>query len=220
MAGFKAHMAFGMLAGFSWTVFSLFLALISFWFAPIVFIAGLFGSFLPDLDSDTGKPVKILLISSGLFCAVIAGVYLYEINETDIKLFILYTLGAFLFVYFVLGGIFKKLTHHRGIFHSIPAALLSSLLILAILNNFNLALTTKMAISLAVGIGYLSHLILDELNSVVNLKGIPFVPNKSSGSALKMYSNNRIVTLFVYISVIFLGYYNFENINSFFSVIF
>ena len=77
-----------------------------------------------------------------------------------------------------------------------------------------------MAISLAVGIGYLSHLILDELNSVVNLKGIPFVPNKSSGSALKMYSNNRIVTLFVYISVIFLGYYNFENINSFFSVIF
>ena len=36
---------------------------------------------------------------------------------------------------------------------------------------------------------------LDELNSDVNMGGIQFIPNKSSGSAFKLYSNNHIVTL-------------------------
>ena len=88
------------------------------------------------------------------------------------------------------------------------------------MNNFNLDSQLKMATSLAVGIGYSSHLILDELNSIVNLNGIPFIPNKSSGSALKLYSNNHIVTVSVYIMVIFLGYINIELITDFYKAIF
>jgi hypothetical protein len=103
---------------------------------------------------------------------------------------------------------------------SLFAAILAMLVTLTILNNFDLDAPMKMATSLAVGIGYLSHLILDELNSVVNLKGIPFVPNKASGSALKFYSNNHIVTLGVYFLVVFLGYSSFGLITDFFDAIF
>ena len=220
MAGFKAHMAFGMLTGAAWTAVAIALSLITLWIAPIVFFAGFIGAFLPDLDSDTGKPLRILLLCTGAAGAAMAGLYLLETGQTELKLFAVYTIGAFLFVYFILGGIFKKLTHHRGIFHSIPAAILAMLATLTILNNFDLDAPMKMATSLAVGIGYLSHLILDEINSVVNLKGIPFVPNKASGSALKFYSNNHLVTLGVYFLVIFLGYSSFGLITDFFDAIF
>jgi hypothetical protein len=193
MAGFKAHMAFGMLTGAAWAAVAIALSLITLWIAPIVFFAGFIGAFLPDLDSDTGKPLRILLLCTGAAGAAMAGLYLLETGQTELKLFAVYT---------------------------IPAAILAMLVTLTILNNFDLDAPMKMATSLAVGIGYLSHLILDELNSVVNLKGIPFVPNKASGSALKFYSNNHIVTLGVYFLVIFLGYSSFGLITDFFDAIF
>ncbi len=59
MAGFKAHMAFGMLTGAVWTAVAIGLSLITYWVAPVVFVAGFIGAFLPDLDSDTGKPLRI-----------------------------------------------------------------------------------------------------------------------------------------------------------------
>ena len=220
MAGFKAHMAFGILTGAAWAAVVIGLSLITFWVAPVVFFAGFIGAFLPDLDSDPDKPLRILLLCTGAAGAVMAGLYLSDIGQTDPKVYLIYAIGAFLFVYFILGGIFKKLTHHRGIFHSIPATVLAALVTLTIMNNFNLDPQMKMAISLAVGIGYSSHLILDELNSIVNLNGIPFIPNKSSGSALKLYSNNHIVTVSVYIMVIFLGYINIELITDFYKAIF
>ena len=120
-----------------------------------------------------------------------------------------------LFIYYGIGGILKKLTHHRGIFHSIPAVILVTLISLTILNQFELDTNIKIALSLGVGRGYLCHLILDELNSVVNLGGIPFIPNKSIGTALKLYSKNWKISLVVYASVGWLLFQNWGNIMNF-----
>ena len=76
-------------------------------------------------------------------------------------------------------------------FHSIPAAVLSFLITLTILSFCINLFDRRLILSLSVGIGYLCHLILDELNSVVNLEGIPIIPNKSLGTALKFFSKNR-----------------------------
>ena len=84
-----------------------------------------------------------------------------------------------------------KITVHRGMFHSIPAAVLSSLITLSILNIYIDSVDLKLLFSISVGIGYLCHLVLDELNSAVNLGGMPFVPNKSLGSALKFVSKTE-----------------------------
>jgi membrane-bound metal-dependent hydrolase YbcI (DUF457 family) len=198
MAGYKAHMAFGIVTAAGWTFIVIMLSLVSVWFLPIIFIATVVGAFLPDLDSDTSAPLKILLVIFSVLGSAVAGWIVF--NQEDSSWLRLGGISAFsgLFIYYGIGGIFKKLTNHRGIFHSIPAVLLSALLTLTLLNQIDLDVNIKIIISLGVGLGYLCHLILDELNSTVNLGGIPFIPNKSIGTAVKLYSKNWKISLGVY----------------------
>ena len=198
MAGYKAHMAFGMVTAAGWTFIVVMLSLVSVWFIPIIFIATVVGAFLPDLDSDTSAPLKILLIIFSVLGSAVAGWIVF--NQEDSSWLRLGGISAFsgLFIYYGIGGIFKKLTNHRGIFHSIPAVLLSALLTLTLLNQIELDVNIKIIVSLGVGLGYLCHLILDEINSAVNLGGIPFIPNKSIGTALKFYAKNWKISLGVY----------------------
>ena len=215
MAGYKAHMAFGMVTAAGWTFFVITLSLVSGWLLPIIFIATVAGAFLPDLDSDTSAPLKILLVIFSLLGSAVAGWIVF--NQEDSSWLRLGGMSAFsgLFIYYGIGGIFKKLTNHRGIFHSIPAVVLSAMLTLTLLNQIDLDLNIKMMVSLGVGLGYLCHLILDELNSTVNLGGIPFIPNKSIGTALKLYSKNWKISLGVYGITGWLLFQNWETIMNF-----
>ena len=215
MAGYKAHMAFGMVTAAGWTFIVIMLSLVSVWFLPIIFIATVVGAFLPDLDSDTSAPLKILLVIFSVLGSAVAGWIVF--NQEDSSWLRLAGISAFsgLFIYYGIGGIFKKLTNHRGIFHSIPAVLLSALLTLTLLNQIELDVNIKSIISLGVGLGYLCHLILDELNSTVNLGGIPFIPNKSIGPALKLYSKNWKISLGVYVITGWLLFQNWETIMNF-----
>ena len=215
MAGYKAHMAVGMVTAAGWTFIVITLSLVSVWFLPIIFVATVVGAFLPDLDSDTSAPLKILLVIFSVLGSAVAGWIVF--NQEDSFWLRLVGISAFsgLFIYYGIGGIFKKLTHHRGIFHSIPAVLLSALLTLTLLNQIDLDVNIKIIISLSVGFGYLCHLILDELNSAVNLGGIPFIPNKSIGTALKLYSKNWKISLGVYGITGWLLFQNWETIMNF-----
>ena len=215
MAGYKAHMAFGMVTATGWTFIVIMLSLVSVWFLPIIFIATVVGAFLPDLDSDTSAPLKILLVIFSVLGSAVAGWIVF--NQEDSSWLRLCGISAFsgLFIYYGIGGIFKKLTHHRGIFHSIPAVLLSALLTLTLLNQIDLDVNIKIIISLSVGFGYLCHLILDELNSAVNLGGIPFIPNKSIGTAVKIYSKNWKISLGVYGITGWLIFQNWKTIMNF-----
>jgi membrane-bound metal-dependent hydrolase YbcI (DUF457 family) len=215
MAGYKAHMAFGMVTAAGWTFIVVMLSLVSVWFIPIIFIATVVGAFLPDLDSDTSAPLKILLIIFSVLGSGVAGWIVF--NQEDSSWLRLGGISAFsgLFIYYGIGGIFKKLTNHRGIFHSIPAVLLSALLTLTLLNQIDLDVNIKIIISLGVGLGYLCHLILDELNSTVNLGGIPFIPNKSIGTAVKIYSKNWKISLGVYGITGWLLFQNWKTIMNF-----
>ena len=215
MAGYKAHMAFGMVTAAGWTFIVITVSLVSVWFLPLIFVATVVRAFLPDLDSDTSAPLKILLIIFSVLGSAVAGWIVF--NQEDSSWLRLGGMSAFsgLFIYYGIGGIFKKLTNHRGIFHSIPAVVLSAMLTLTLLNQIDLDLNIKMMVSLGVGLGYLCHLILDELNSTVNLGGIPFIPNKSIGTALKLYSKNWKISLGVYVITGWLLFQNWETIMNF-----
>ena len=191
-------MAFGMLTAAGWTFIVITLSLVSVWFLPLIFVATVVGAFLPDLDSDTGAPLKILLIIFSVIGSAVTGWIVLNQEESSLLQLAGFVAFSGLFIYYVIGGIFKKLTNHRGIFHSIPAVVLSAMLTLTLLNLIDLDLNIKMMVSLGVGLGYLCHLILDELNSTVNLGGIPFIPNKSIGTALKLYAKNWKLSLGVY----------------------
>ncbi len=215
MASYKAHMAFGVLTAVVWCIVALLLSIVSIWFIPFVFIATIIGAFLPDLDSDTGFPLKILLTVFSIVGGLIVAWITINSENSSPLLIGGYALISILFIYFGIGGIFKKITRHRGIFHSVPAVLLSFLLTLSLMDYFPVESKVKMVLSLGVGIGYLCHLILDELYSIVNLGGMPFIPKKSIGTALKFYSKNWKISLTVYVAVGWLLFQNWGQLMNF-----
>jgi hypothetical protein len=63
-------------------------------------------------------------------------------------------------------------------------------------------------------IGFLLHLILDEVWAGLNFHGQLFVPNKAFGSALKLISHNHKLTAAVYLAIAGLVYVNFYDFQS------
>jgi len=209
MAGYKAHLATGMgigIAGGVWVVISTSLSLI---YLPIIFMATVIGSFLPDLDSDSGRPVRMLFTTLGLIASFLTGYYVLFNIEANLLNAVLSFISAFIFVNFVLKRLFMKYTNHRGIFHSLIAVVILVLSVNSVILSLNLSLFDSIIVSSAIGIGYLSHLVLDEMNSIVNLSGISFIPKKSLGTALKISTislrmNTVIIlllTILIYVNV-------------------
>ncbi|MBF0445647.1 MAG: metal-dependent hydrolase [Magnetococcales bacterium] len=100
-------------------------------------------------------------------------------------------------------GLFTKLTVHRGIFHSIPAAFLSLFLTTILLHRlFNLNNQTVWLVGSFLFMGFMVHLILDELASlnIFSLGGV----RKSFGSAAKLYSTNLTATAIIYLATVLL----------------
>jgi hypothetical protein len=200
MASFKAHISFGILTAAVLSVVLFSFAWVSGVFALLIFVLTIIGSMLPDVDSDTGIPVRILF--GVLAVTGLVGSFVYLETMTNFQRGLV-SIGIGLCVYFIIGKIFRHFTVHRGIFHSIPAALLMGVISIAIADLFYLEIKTLFSIGLAVTAGYLCHLVLDELNSAVNLSGVPFIPNKSLGTAMQLWSSSLITTLSVYGALLF-----------------
>ena len=201
MASYKSHMAFGVITGFFWAVFLCSISMISIFVAPPIFFATILGSFLPDLDSDSGRPIKIILAVLSIISTAYTFFFLSRAYSDAILVIIFISLCCYIFTYFIIGSIIKKMTHHRGMFHSIPAVILCFFISMYVLDMLGVSDFYMILFSLSLSIGYISHLILDETNSLVNLEGIPFIPKKSLGTALKLYSKNIKVSVFVYLLI-------------------
>ena len=175
----------------------------------------LIGSFLPDVDVDTGTPFQIIFGFFSLLGSGIVIYYLIDNNISEIKYLIGLPVITFIFIRIVVGNIFKKFTAHRGIWHSIPALLISILATLQLVNRFDLSIMDKIIISISIGLGYLSHLILDEVYSMVNIGGVPFKVKRSLGSALEIVSKSKIATITAYILLLILLFLSYPIIIEF-----
>ncbi len=101
--------------------------------------------------------------------------YLFCKGIREIKFLGISPVASIIIVKLFFEVIFKRLTNHRGIFHPISALLILTLLTLFIASNFkSLYLSEILLISSSTGLGFLSHLILDEIYSTVNLNGTLF----------------------------------------------
>lgn len=209
MAGFKTHSSVGIATGFILMIGSYMLGIItSLTVAVLVFVNTAIGSFLPDLDSDSGVPVKILFGFYALVAAGIAFFITYNLTNENVIASFAAPLIAFLLFNFALPPLFKKLTKHRGMFHSIPAILISFLFIFLILNLVNIPILDRFIMAFAVAIGYFSHLLLDEIFSTQILSG-KFKPKKSLGTALKFASQSKKMNIAIYILFFILLALNF-----------
>lgn len=167
-------------------------------------LCGLAGM-LPDMDSDTGNAQREIMT----FTAAIMPMLMIErfalVGLTPEQMAIA-TACVYIIVRFGFGEILRRYTVHRGMFHSIPAAVIAGLVtsIVCSCDIFVLKLVKAVAVSL----GYLVHLILDEVWSVdarrVRLK-------KSFGTALKMFSPRWFPNVFTYGLLLFVGVLAYED---------
>jgi hypothetical protein len=156
----------------------------------LFFGAGTIGGVLPDIDSDHTIPVQILFsfLSVALaFMSVFSKADAYSVVELSCLWILVH-----LFVRHVLYRIFAKFTVHRGIFHSQLAAIFFLFLSAAAgYHMFGLSTVSAWLIGCFVALGYMIHLLLDEIYSV-DITGARI--KKSFGTALKFASIEELKT--------------------------
>lgn len=209
MAAFREHVTAGLSVGYLAGSMVGFNGWISIEATPVLMcIAAFIGAFLPDVDSDSGTPFDIVFNLFAFVGGCIAfWICLQQHLVSPIILFVIPPAVVFGIRYGV-GEVFQRFTRHRGIFHSIPATLIATSTVPIILQMFVLPHRDVAAISMSVGLGYLSHLVLDEVYSTIDFEGKKFSPKKSLGTALSFTSPSKPVTLVTYLLLLGLIMYN------------
>jgi len=185
MAGFKTHIGFSGLLGVGYGG-----AAFAFYDVPLptaVLAGGLctVSGMLPDMDSGSGRPLR----ESMAFAAAVVPMMMADRFRSlgfSPELMVLAGAGVYLFIRFVVGHLLARYTVHRGMFHSLPAAAIAGELAF-LLSSGDVRLRLYKAG--AVVIGYVAHLLLDELYSLEWRRG-RLTLKRSFGTAVKLYSRS------------------------------
>jgi membrane-bound metal-dependent hydrolase YbcI (DUF457 family) len=167
------------------------------WFAGATALIAFVGAMLPDIDHDEAIPNREIF--SILAAAVPAGLLGWLArewrwtSEQNICFFALSYLG----IRFVLAPLFKKVTAHRGIIHSIPFGLLAAEVLA--LSLFRFTVMERLIAGAALFIGFMTHLALDELYAVDFLNRRL---KQSFGTAIKLRSSEVWATGLCYLGLI------------------
>lgn len=187
MANFKTHISTSTMLGIGYGVGAYFLWDVEA--SHCIVAAGLcsIAGMLPDLDSDNSVPVReTLCFLSVLIPAMM--IPRFRALGMNSEQMVLASAAIYVGFRFGVGKIFRKYTVHRGMWHSIPAAAIAGLV------TFLVCMCPEFGVRLfkawAVIMGFLSHLILDEIYAV-DLKGrkLPRL-KKSFGTALKFFGKS------------------------------
>lgn len=162
------------------------------------FALGVTGGILPDIDSDSSIPIRVAFNVLSVVAAFLlvfhlsAGLSLLEL--------VLIGLGTFLLVRYGLFSVFTRFTMHRGLYHSLPAAIFSGLATVLLAHEvFEPGAVAAWTTGSFVTLGFLVHLILDELYSV-DLMGMQV--KRSFGTAFNLGSiRNPLGTAGLYLGV-------------------
>lgn len=196
MAGYRTHISVSGALGAAYGASAAYF--LSSYFTPVqgalagvlTWVAGM----LPDVDSDSGKPVREVF---GLLAAVTPFAMMGHLlqwggNSEGAMLLAICVYGAIRY-----GGsaLLSRLSVHRGMFHSIPAMLIAAdLAFLAYKSDSNI---TKLLMAVGVALGFFSHLLLDEIYAV-EWSGVRIKLNKFAGSAIKLAGNRLVPNVFTY----------------------
>jgi len=139
---------------------------------------------LPDLDSGPGVPLR----ESVNFSAAVVPMLMidrfrhYGMSPESMALA---GAGIYLTIRFVVGKLLRWYTVHRGMFHSIPALVIAGMIAFLVCASGNLEM--RLFKAGGVMVGFLSHLVLDEIYSV-DVRGLRL--KHSFGTAIKLWSDS------------------------------
>ena len=188
MANFATHIGVGTVVSGGLATLTLAANVISHESLVAVTMAGVLGSVLPDIDLKDSRASRAFF--SGLavfisFCVLFVNANSYSIAE----LWLLW-LGSFVLVRYGAEAAFHRFSYHRGIWHSLLAAVFFWFLTTVV---FKHVLGRHEGVAWLAGgfmfVGFLSHLLLDELFSV-DLMGKRL--KASFGSAMKFIDARNV----------------------------
>lgn len=153
-----------------------------------VTLAGVLGSVLPDIDLEESRPSRAMFSGLAIFFsfAVLFGL---ERKYSIAEMLILW-LGTLVSVRYVVKEVFFRFSYHRGVWHSLLAMVFCAFVTAWV---FHALLRRDEGVAwlaaVFMGVGYLTHLILDEIYSVdvmdTRIKA-------SFGTALKLFDYRRL----------------------------
>ncbi|MEZ6059503.1 MAG: metal-dependent hydrolase [Planctomycetaceae bacterium] len=203
MAGYREHVSVSGMLGIGYAFAAIFLLGFTAVQAAIAAILTWVAGMLPDLDSETGRPIRELFGVTAAFAPLLLLQHTSTLGVSGDRqmLFALLLYGG---VRYGGAAILSKLTVHRGMFHSIPALLIAGELTYLFYHSEDRRVRLLMGVG--VGIGFLSHLILDEMYSV-QWDGVRVKLKNSAGSALKFFGpeawpNGLALGLLVFLSYV------------------
>jgi membrane-bound metal-dependent hydrolase YbcI (DUF457 family) len=105
----------------------------------------------------------------------------------------------YFFLRFGIAELFRRYTVHRGMWHSLPAAFIAALFVFLVSASENIH--PRLFKTVAVFVGFMSHILLDELWSVEFRRG-KYVFKHSFGTALKFFGESRLANVATYLLLI------------------
>jgi membrane-bound metal-dependent hydrolase YbcI (DUF457 family) len=210
MAGFRTHITVSGALGFVYGGCAV--QPLGFSTEAGVLAAGItaIGGMLPDLDSDSGVPVREMF---GLAAAVLPLLFMRRLIHAGVSPegILAAFLFGYVFVRYALSTAFKQFTVHRGMFHSIPAMLIAGLCVYLAYHSPDRGI--RLLLACGVMAGFLSHLVLDEVYSV-GWSGIKPKLKSSAGTALKLASPSLPATAVCYLilgGLSYLAYLDYQK---------
>ena len=165
MANFTTHIAVGTVVSGALATLTLAADVIAPENLIAVTMAGVLGSVLPDIDLKDSRPSRAMFSGLGIFFSF-AVLFSFATKFSIAELWILW-LGTLVLFRYGLHTAFHNLSVHRGIWHSLLAATFSAFATAVV---FYYVLGRHEGVAWLAGVflflGYLTHLILDELYSV------------------------------------------------------
>ncbi len=168
----------------------------------IAFILGVIGGLLPDVDSAHSTAIKVGFNVLSLLMTIF--LIFNKSSSYSIMEMVLMSTIVFAGIRYCLLELFRKLSKHRGMFHSMPVALLWGIAVAILMDLFfGLSSLISWVYGFMVSFGYLIHLTLDEIYSVdLGNRRI----KRSLGTALKFYSLRtpleKVQTIMIYGSLV------------------
>jgi LexA-binding, inner membrane-associated putative hydrolase len=202
MASYRGHLTFSTGLGVTYAGASVWLLNVDPALAGVAGLLTALGGLLPDLDSDSGVPVREMFNLAATLLPLMELRRLAGLGLSPEQMLLAFA-GMYAVIRFGVRAVFKRFTVHRGMFHSVPAMLIAGLVVFLGYNHPNPAVRGYLAFGTM--LGFLSHLVLDELCSV-DFRGLAPKLNQFAGTALKLRSPSWTANVVAYALLAALGY--------------
>ncbi|MCX7098893.1 MAG: metal-dependent hydrolase [Methylococcales bacterium] len=189
MANFNTHVTIATVASTSAALLAAKAHLITNADMAWLIFLGTLGGMLPDIDASNSRPVKLLFT---LLALMGAGVTLQVFKDNnDAYELMLIIVGTYVLIRHGMFALFNRLTVHRGVFHSLLAALFFAFFMACVSFHFlHWNALHAWLNGIFTAIGFIVHLLLDEIFSVDLLNARM---KKSFGTALKLCSYDNLI---------------------------